>query len=129
MKIAVVGSRDYPWEHLVREFVRSLPVDWEIVSGGARGVDSWAVAEAKLGGHPFYEFKPKASGTAALFARNAEIAYDCDTMVAFTIGSNGTHDAIVRTGRLGKPVFVVAGGSGPPTVDQILAAIAAAPGR
>ncbi len=126
MKIAVVGSREYPWEYLVRGFVRSLPASWEIVSGGARGVDRWAIDEAKLHGRPFYEFLPKDRSTQALFARNAEIAYDCDVMVGFMHDvSSGTVDAIRRVQKLEKPYFVVNSAailSHPPTVEQILVA-------
>ena len=45
--VAIVGSRDYPRLDLVRAFVRSLPEDACVVSGGARGVDQAAEAEAQ----------------------------------------------------------------------------------
>lgn len=130
MKVAVVGSREYPWEYLVRGFIRSLPAEWEIVSGGARGVDTWAVAEAKLYGRTTYEFLPKDRSTQALFARNAEIAYDCDVMIGFIHDlAAGTLDALSRTQKLGKPHFVVNSTDRLtvpiPTPDEILAAVQA----
>ena len=46
MKIAVVGSRDYPDLEKVRRLADLLPHDAHVVSGGARGVDSAAEARA-----------------------------------------------------------------------------------
>lgn len=40
--VAVVGSRNFPNLELVRDFVRQLPSDSWVISGGARGVDSAA---------------------------------------------------------------------------------------
>ena len=48
MKVAIVGSRTYREKGNVADFVCSLPDDAEIVSGGAPGVDSWAVLYAGM---------------------------------------------------------------------------------
>ena len=55
--IGIVGSRDYPDEVKVRNYVRSLPTNTIVVSGGrtsiywprfrGRGVDVWAANEAE----------------------------------------------------------------------------------
>ena len=46
MIVAVVGSRKWADEEAVREYVRHLPEDVQVVSGGAKGPDSWGVSEA-----------------------------------------------------------------------------------
>ena len=46
MNVAIVGSRDYPHPEHVWSYVATLPADTVVVSGGARGVDSWAAAAA-----------------------------------------------------------------------------------
>jgi hypothetical protein len=48
MKVAIVGSREYPNPSKVRAYIQNLPPDTVIVSGGARGVDKCAekVAES-----------------------------------------------------------------------------------
>lgn len=53
--VAVIGSRsfedtpvvDKAMQEMVRRFVRKLPQETEIVSGGARGVDTYAARAAK----------------------------------------------------------------------------------
>ena len=42
-RLGIVGSRHFPARDGVGSFVASLPPDTVIVSGGAEGVDSWAV--------------------------------------------------------------------------------------
>jgi predicted Rossmann fold nucleotide-binding protein DprA/Smf involved in DNA uptake len=37
MKVAIVGSREYPNLSKVRAYIITLPIDTVIVSGGARG--------------------------------------------------------------------------------------------
>jgi hypothetical protein len=44
--VAIVGSRHYPDLEAVRQFVRSLPKDTWVISGGAFGVDSAAEVTA-----------------------------------------------------------------------------------
>ena len=93
-RIAIVGSREWPsWiisviEARVRMLVRNLPHDATVISGGARGVDSWAVAEAKRIGLPFVEHRPakyvrSMSYARACFARNSDIVTDATRVVAF----------------------------------------------
>lgn len=42
MRVAIIGSRRFPYPIVVVDFVRSLPAGTVVVSGGAPGVDSWA---------------------------------------------------------------------------------------
>ena len=46
MKIAVVGSREYPNVERVREFIKQLPENATIVSAGKLGVDTLAFKAA-----------------------------------------------------------------------------------
>jgi len=109
VKVAVVGSREYPDQEEVRVFVHNLPAGTIIVSGGARGVDSWAAGAAADAGLdvdvklPNYELL----GHFAPMARNGEIVAVSDQMEAFWDGeSRGTLDAIHKMLAAGKPVNV-----------------------
>jgi hypothetical protein len=60
--VAIVGSRDFPDLDMVRAFVRSLPKDACVVSGGARGVDQAAESEAKKCNLAVASYKPEKDG-------------------------------------------------------------------
>ncbi len=125
IKIAVVGSRRFPKPDMVREFVRSLPRDFEVISGGAEGVDTWAVEEAeilKMDRHVFYPDKTRHKGYQALFQRNREIAYDADAGVGFWYkSSGGTLDTAKCFQALNKPFKLVCEDDELPTVEELLA--------
>jgi YspA, cpYpsA-related SLOG family len=109
MKIAIVGSRAYPNEAQVRAYVRSLPADTVIVSGGARGVDRWAEDEARRCGMAVRIFPAdwKQYGTQAGFIRNRDIIAAADKVVAFHYrASRGTAHSILLARAAGKPVEV-----------------------
>jgi hypothetical protein len=108
MKVAVVGSREWPDEARVREYVRSLPEGTTLVSGGARGVDSWAADEARRRGFDVMVHWPDwtTHGRSAGFLRNHAIVRDAEKVVAFTAGSNGTQHTIDLARKAGKPVEV-----------------------
>lgn len=57
--VAIVGSRDFKNLEAVRRFVRSLPEDACIVSGGARGVDQAAEDEALRRGLAVRSYRPR----------------------------------------------------------------------
>lgn len=46
-RVGIVGSREFPDRHAVEQLVASLPEEVVVVSGGARGVDTWAIEAAK----------------------------------------------------------------------------------
>jgi len=108
LRVAIVGSRNYPALEEVREFVRSLLKDSEVVSGGARGVDSVAVSEALKLGLKIKVFEPDwGLGRGAGMIRNGEIAKYADRVVAFHFrNSRGTADTIRRFWKRKKPVEV-----------------------
>jgi hypothetical protein len=111
MKIAVVGSREFGNKAMVCAVLGECVFNVDtIVSGGARGVDSWGAAWAKE--HcdlPPIIFKaewdkyPKVAG----FLRNTTIVENCDIVLAFWDGqSTGTVDTITKAIEKGIPVKV-----------------------
>ena len=97
MKYAIVGSREYANETLVRKFIRLLPKDSIIISGGATGPDSWAVDEAKKQGLKTIVFLAEWDkfGKRAGYLRNITIVNECDKLIAFWDGkSKGTKHSI-----------------------------------
>lgn len=56
--VAIVGSREFPELDRVRDFVRSLPEDACVISGGARGVDQAAEVEAQRRGLFVESYRP-----------------------------------------------------------------------
>ncbi len=97
MKIAIVGSRDYPNEKQVREFVQALSVNTAVISGGARGVDSWALNEAMNRNLEVLVFPAnwEKHGKAAGMIRNRDIVKTANVVVAFWDGkSRGTANTI-----------------------------------
>jgi len=134
VKIAIIGSRDFPQMQQVRDYVRSLPRDTVIVSGAARGVDAVAADEARQLGMKVIEFpadwsvKPdtpswairtngqgKQYDSRAGMQRNELIVDLADKVVAFWDGeSPGTRGAIRLAKRAAKPVQVYV-----PTTSEI----------
>lgn len=106
MKIAIVGSRDYPQPSAVSRYVGRLHMEcpdvWGegglvIVSGGARGVDSWAADEARIRDIPVEEYPAEwvRYGKRAGFLRNEDIVKAANKVVAFWDGeSRGTKHTI-----------------------------------
>lgn len=135
MKIAVVGSRKYPSPNLVRAFVRGLPPDTVLVSGGALGVDSWAEDEARrlrlsrIIHEPVYPEKKndRAGIVAALHARNFRIAEDCEgASIFWDLVSTGTPNVAAAMHKLGRS-FTVYGPNGANVTDTLLTTIGARP--
>jgi YspA, cpYpsA-related SLOG family len=97
MKLAIVGSRGFKSLELVGDFVRRLKPDTVVVSGGAVGVDQYAVSAASRLGHLTEVFPPdwKQHGTAAGPIRNRQMIATVDGLIAFWNGkSAGTFNAI-----------------------------------
>ena len=87
MKIAIIGSREFPDLAWVREFVFSLPTDTEIVSGECKiGVDRIAKEVAIQRGFVYTPFPAewrKYPGNSAAAIRNRKIVEYSDLVVAF----------------------------------------------
>lgn len=128
--ISITGSRTYPatadeWKELddnskleqtritstlVGEFVKNLPDGTSVVSGGARGIDSLAVALAKERGLDTTEIKPDWDkyGKGAGFRRNKQIAQVADECLVFWDGeSPGTKNFIKAAFKLRRPLYII----------------------
>jgi hypothetical protein len=115
MNIGVVGSRGWPQEH--RRFIR-LAIQAvfnkgdKLISGGAKGVDSWGKEYAEELGYEFEVCYPDTDryptfGQAA-YARNYDIASRSDILLAFRFKqSRGTNHTIKISRMLKKPTIVV----------------------
>ena len=106
MKTAVIGSRTVT----VSDIGGYLPDGTsEIVSGGAKGVDSCARDYASAHGIPLKEFLPEYDkfGKAAPLRRNITIIEYADVVVALWDGkSRGTKHVIDECRKRGVPVNV-----------------------
>lgn len=106
MKIAVIGSRGL-WVPNLQDY---LPAEvTEIVSGGARGVDSAAAAFAREHGLKLTEFLPDYAtfGRRAPLVRNVTIIEHSDAVLAFWDGqSRGTKFVIDKCRERGVPCRV-----------------------
>lgn len=116
MRVAIVGSRSFPNREVVEQFVCRLPIGATVVSGGAKGVDSWAVEAAHQAGLEtlVLEADWKTHGRSAGPIRNLEIVRQTDEVAAFWDGaSRGTLNTVALAIRLAVPVSVY-GGDGIP---------------
>ena len=119
MKVAIIGSRekylaDPPMvKRMVEDFVSLLLPSTVVVSGGARGVDSYAAEAARIVGLTFellladWDKYGKSAGA----IRNKLVTEAADRIVAFWDGeSPGTYNALKQAKAAGKPfqVFTVA---------------------
>ena len=106
MKVAVIGSRSLR----VDDLGKFLPEDvTEIVSGGAKGVDTSAREYAQAHGIPLTEFLPdyRRYGRGAPLRRNITIIEYADLVLAFWDGkSRGTKYVIDQCRERGVPEIV-----------------------
>jgi hypothetical protein len=106
MKVAVIGSRGL----MVGDLGKYLPVDTdEIVSGGAKGIDTSAREYSLAHGIKLTEFLPEYDkyGKNAPLKRNITIITYSEAVLAFWDGkSRGTKYVIDNCKRLGVPVQV-----------------------
>lgn len=114
-KVAVIGSRDFEdkrrlYDILTKNYDRIKL----IISGGARGADSLAVAWAADYGIPYLVFPAMwhnpftgEHDKGAGFRRNVQIIDQCDVVIAFWDGkSSGTAHSIETAGLKQKPVKI-----------------------
>lgn len=106
MKVAVIGSRAIT----NLDLTPYLPPDCtEILSGGARGVDTCAADYARAHGLLLTELRPdyRRYGRGAPHVRNRAIVDGADTVLAFWDGrSRGTASVINYCKKVGKPCRV-----------------------
>lgn len=104
-KVAIVGSRDFPRPDWVKSYVARMPDGWTVVSGGARGVDTWAEDAARARGLAVEVFPAnwERHGKAAGPLRNRQIVDAADWVVAFWDGrSRGTASTMALAKACGK---------------------------
>lgn len=107
MKIAVIGSRNLTVDDLGKYLP---PETTEIISGGARGIDTCAKNYAIANNIKLTEFLPdyKRYGRAAPLKRNILIIEAADIVFAFWNGkSNGTRFVINKCMEYGKEVRIL----------------------
>lgn len=107
MKVAIIGSRNLKVDNIEAYLPQGTA---EIVSGGARGVDSCAAAYAREKGLKLTVFLPDYTlyGRSAPLRRNEEIADYADACIAFWDGeSHGTVYTVRLFEKRGKPVRVI----------------------
>ena len=107
MKIAIIGSRSLK----IESFKKYIPDNTtEIVSGGAKGIDSCAREYALVNNIKLTEFLPEYSryGRSAPLKRNLKIIECADEVIAFWDGkSRGTKYVIDNCKKQNKKVTVI----------------------
>jgi len=106
MKLAIIGSRNIH----IDDLSPYVPADCdEIISGGARGVDTCAAEYARVHGLKLTEILPdyQKFGRAAPIVRNRAIVEAADAVVALWDGSSrGTKSVIDFCKKTSKPCLV-----------------------
>jgi hypothetical protein len=112
--VAIIGSREYTKQrgaspqNIIR-YVRSLPENAVVVSGGATGVDSIGVSAAEQRGLETVVFPAEWDkyGKSAGFRRNHDIVNAADIVIAFWDGkSRGTKHSMGLARKQNKPLYV-----------------------
>ena len=106
MKVAIIGSRNLTVDNLGKYLPEGVT---EIVSGGARGIDTCAREYARANGIKLTEFLPEYDkyGRGAPLKRNLLIIDCADEVIAFWDGvSHGTKYVIENCKEINKKVTV-----------------------
>lgn len=107
MKVAIIGSRSLEIINIGKYLPEGVT---EIVSGGAKGIDSCAANYATEHGIKLTVFLPEYEkyGKAAPLKRNLQIIDYCDLVIAFWEGkSKGTKYVIDNCKKKDKPIQVI----------------------
>jgi hypothetical protein len=128
--VSVTGSRYYPftketWDSLptddqleaiakavalLKVNMDQFPKDWGVVSGGAKGPDTWAAEYAEELGLELVVYEPeyKKYGRGAPLHRNTLIAQHADSCLVFWDGeSHGTNDFIKKAYKRRRELYIV----------------------
>ena len=114
MKLVIVGTRNpsvtyQEGEKLLLDKINPNDVKL-VISGGARGVDTFAKLFACSHSIPYMEFSPQYAlyGRYATVRRNTQIVEEASTVIAFPSAySKGTFHSIKEAHRLGRQTIVV----------------------
>lgn len=110
MKIAVIGSRNFKDQKLLKTVLDAETQMIELITGGAVGADTLAENWAKEKQLPVTIIKPNYEkfGKYAPLERNGRIINLAEKVIAFWDGqSKGTKYVIKECQRLGKPLKLV----------------------
>lgn len=111
MKYAVVGNREgFSKEKVFEELDMRIKEGDVIISGGAKGVDSYAEEYAIENNIKFIVYKPDYSlpSPERYFKRNLKIIEDCDSLIAFNKKTiSGTINTINSARRLNKSIIII----------------------
>ena len=109
MKLAIVGTRNPSISYQDWADSINLTGVTTIISGGAKGIDSYAKRLAQENNIPIIEFLPEYNkyGKAAPMVRNQSIIDACDSVEAFpSKDSRGTTDSINKARKANKPITI-----------------------
>ena len=114
MKLAIVGTRNpgvsyQEWESILLSKINASKISL-IVSGGAKGVDTFAKLFAARHHKPYMEFTPQYNvyGRYATLKRNTQIDKEATNVIAFpSPDSKGTFHTIREAQRMKKQLMVV----------------------
>ena len=114
MRLGIVGSRNpgvsyQEWENLLMEKIDPSKVEM-VISGGAKGVDTYAKIFAARHHIPYMEFAPQYStyGKYSTLKLNTQLVREAAVVAAFpTPDSKGTLHSIREAKRLGKRLIIV----------------------
>ena len=125
MKVAIVGPREVEDYQVVLDAIKASTFNiTEVVSGGAKGVDTLAEQYAEDNNlkmkvfpadwndlsHPDADIRTNNWGkqydSRAGFRRNQQIVDYCDAMIAVDNGSAGAGDSIAKMKKTDKPLYV-----------------------
>ncbi len=87
-KVAIVGTTanlSQKQENEIHEFLKNIPLDRIIISGGAKGVDTIALKVAKGLGFHTETYMPEKNEWTYYKKRNLQIAKDCDALYCFSV--------------------------------------------
>ncbi len=113
--IAIVGSRRRVDKEKVFQLVDNLPYDAIVISGGCKGIDSWAVKRAAERNLEVKVFKPnlaevesRIEATKRYYARNKQIAEAADIIHAFVASdrTGGTENTIKYAREFEKKIVI-----------------------
>lgn len=117
MKLLIAGSKTFKFDHdFIHEAIYAVNnyettfTNLEIVSGGAKGIDSTAKEYAKRWNKPFTEFPADwdAHGKAAGPIRNKQMAEYADALLLIWDGeSRGSANMKQQMLKLNKPVYEI----------------------
>jgi len=116
MRVGIVGSRRRTDRENVEDLVDSLSENDVVVSGGCKGVDTWAEKRAIERGLEVDIYEPDFTGcddyydySQAYYDRNKEIVKNSDVIYAFVAEdrTGGTENTIEHAEELGVDVKII----------------------